>query len=171
MKEPSPVDRQTAFLQYLEQHREDRGFMADLRSALIPALEHRCWPLLAQFNVLTEPRLCSIFTLVAVAYGVQPEAPATPTNFGATLRRLAYDGKDSPSQTFETGFRKILNCSDVTELSDQLPRFFKAARQKNVPLDHQRLLQDLSWWNFGNRVRLEWAQSYFGAQPEPEGEE
>lgn len=170
MKESSPAERRANFLRHLDQNREDRGFMADLRCALIPALEQRCWPLFAQFHVLTDPRQCAIYALVAAAYGIQPEAPAESTDFGATVRKLAYGGGESASQSFDAGFRKLLACRDAIELKDQLPRFFKAASQKNVPIDHQRLLDDLASWEYGNRIRLQWAQSYFGNSREPEKE-
>lgn len=170
MKEASQNERRSDFIRYLDRHREDRGFMADLRCALIPALEQRCWPLLAQFNALTNLRQRTIYSLVAAAYGIQPEAPAEHDNFGVTVRQLSFANGEKASQTFDNGFRKLLDCREVSELASQLPRFFKAAKQKGIPIDHQQLFDDLLYWDNSNQARLRWAQSYFERNRESEGD-
>ena len=148
----SPPERAAAVMAFLRSQRNDRGAMANLRCALMPARRHRSWPLLARIGGIDNP----VTETIAGCYAYHPEE-ARKGNFGDTCRRLAGE-----HNSFDARFRRLLAC-DRDELCERLRPVVLAAKSKGIPIDYETLVADLLWW--GDRVRTRWAQAYWGLAP------
>ena len=153
MNTTSPPERAAAVLALLRSLKNDRGAMANLRCALVPARRHRAWPLLARVGGIDDP----IAETVAALYAYHPEE-TTAGNLGDTCRQLA-----GTHTSFDGRFRRLLAC-DRDELCERLRPVVLAAKAKGIRVNYQTLVEDLCWW--GDRVRVRWAQAFWGGAAE-----
>ena len=146
-------------LEFLERNRENPGVMADLRCALIPALEYRSWQYLARFGLLEDDRERTVAATVCAAFGIQPEPGGAFDNLGDVMHRIACGDNDRDGlSSFELRFQRLLACDNVGELALQLHRIFQAAKARGIPINHKNLWYDLWYW--GDRVKRRWAAHY-----------
>ncbi len=153
MKTTTPPERAAAVLAWLRSLKNDRGAMASLRCALVPARRHRAWPLLARIGGIDDP----VAKTVAALYAYHPDETSTG-NLGDTCRQLA-----GTHNSFDGRFRRLLMC-DRDELCERLRPIVLAAKAKGFPVNYQTLIEDLCWW--GERVRIRWAQAFWAAAAE-----
>ena len=153
MKTTTPPERAAAVVTWLRSLKNDRGAMASLRCALIPARRHRAWPLLARVGGIDDP----IAETVAALYAYHPDE-TNSGNLGDTCRQLA-----GTHNSFDGRFRRLLTC-DRDELCERLRAVVLAAKAKGIPINYQVLVEDLCWW--GERVRIRWAQAFWAAEAE-----
>ena len=153
MKNTTPPERAAAVLAWLRSLKNDRGALANLRCALIPARRDRAWPLLARVGGIDDP----ITETVAALYAYHPDETING-NLGDTCRQLA-----GTHNSFDGRFRRLLAC-DRNELCERLRPIVLAAKAKGIPVNYQTLIEDLCWW--GERVRIRWAQAFWGAGAE-----
>ena len=147
---PDPKQTAVAVLDYLRRLKNDRGAMADLRRALNPAQRHRAWPLLARVGGIGNPRI----EVIAGLFAYHPDE-THGGNLGTTCRRLADE-----NNSFKARFARLLAC-DYDEICERLRPVILAAKAKGIGVNYERLFTDLSYW--GDRVKAEWAQEYWGA--------
>ena len=76
------------FVDWLHNHRHDRGVMAELRRGLNRDTEWQAWKHLAIWCDITNPDLRRAHAVVAGAFASHPEAVSTG-NLGDTLRAIA----------------------------------------------------------------------------------
>lgn len=146
-----PIPEATRFIGYLQQYRDNRGALADLRAAFSDGRRHRAWPLLGPYRDAVGDKR---HELVAALWAADPEGHAADRNMGATLRSLA-----SENNSFEGRFKRILTATrdEVPELVAPLVR---AAQAKGGAVHYARLLSDLICW--GDWVKAEWAKAFWG---------
>jgi CRISPR type I-E-associated protein CasB/Cse2 len=144
---------------------KDRGALANLRRGFSSGTEDRCWSYIAEYCDLTNDRQRIIWQTIAAGFATH-EATANCGNLGSTLRGLALEGStgkpEDALKSFDTRFRRLLTCSNATEVCMRLPGLIKAAQRKGFAIDYEMLYADL--WYFGERVKLRWAASYWGAE-------
>lgn len=163
---PSYELKADEFIAWLEQNAEDRGLMAHLRRALTSAGEHYAWPHLVRWCNLENDQQRTVYATVAACYALHPEHENTG-NFGSVVRQIALGlhGGNDALQSFEGRFRRLLTCDSVEELCLHIRRVVQAAKQRGVPINYHRLLLDLLWWQHdARRVKVQWAQSYWGGE-------
>lgn len=160
-----------ALFAYLDRHRDDRGLMAMLRSALAPAKRQHAWPILARFGGLdaNEHRARTVQT-VAGLYALHPptgEAGATAGNLGELCRRLLGDDEKAALETAEgvgpisRRFQHLL-AADGEEIFERVLRFVLRAKAEGIAIDYRQLYEDLWDWQYNaDRVRLRWARSFW----------
>lgn len=160
-----------ALFAYLDRHRDDRGLMATLRCALVPAKEQQAWPLVARFGGLNtnEHRARTVRT-VAGLYALHPpsgEAGAKAANLGELCRHLLDDEERANLQSAEgigpisKRFQHLL-AADGEEIFDRVLRFVLRAKAEGIAIDYRQLYTDLWDWQYGaDRVRLRWARSFW----------
>jgi CRISPR system Cascade subunit CasB len=156
-----------AFVARLKRWKDDRGALANLRCGLRPRLRSRAWPLLAQLCSL-ESQLLVIYETVAGLWAMDPESHrAGIGNLGATCRKLRGD-----HESFDLRFRRLLDCDNREELCERLVPIAVAAQAKGIALDYEELFQDLQFYagHGRDRVRIGWAQAYWGTTEENETE-
>ena len=51
--------------------------------------------------------------------------------------------------------------SDTEELCRLVPGIVRTAKAKGIPVNHEQLYCDLTYWN-GGRAKIEWAEAYWG---------
>ena len=154
----SPPERANAVMALLRPLRNDRGAMANLRCALVPAKRHRAWPLLARIGGIDDP----VVEVIAGCFAHHPEE-IRQGNLGETCRLLA-----GAHTSFDARFRRLLAC-DRSELCKRIRPVILAARSKGIPVNYEELLSDPIYW--GDRVRVRWAQSYWSHWPAEEKSE
>jgi CRISPR system Cascade subunit CasB len=145
-------------LERLERYKENRGIMANLRCILVEAKRHRAWPALNRIGVPIDDRIAGF---VAGLYALHP-VPATEGNFGLTCGRIRRErdnvkGDDTLTPT-ERRFLSIL-ASENDEQKQKIVRMVMMAKTLAVPVNYERLLVDLKYWN--DRTRTEWAKSFW----------
>lgn len=136
-------------LAYLRGLKNDRGAMANLRSALKPAQRHRAWPLLAPVGGIGR----SIYETLAGLYAHHSDETRTG-NLGTTCRRLSGE-----HNSFDGRFRRLLTC-DSEEICERLAPVILAAKAKGVPVNYEQLFADLCYWS--DKVKERWARGYWG---------
>lgn len=153
-----PFDPQQAaakLLAYLRGLKNDRGAMANLRSALTPARRHRAWPLLAPVGGIGR----SIYETLAGLYAHHSDETRTG-NLGTTCRRLSGE-----HNSFDGRFRRLLTC-DREEICERLAPVILAAKAKDVRVNYEQLFADLCYWS--DKVKERWAREYWGGAETPE---
>lgn len=156
-----------SFVARLSRWKEDHGALANFRGALRsqPALRRRAWPLLAQLTSLENPMLV-IYETVSGLWAADPDNHrAGAGNFGATCRTLRGD-----HESFDLRFRRLLACDDRGELCERLVPISLAARAKGIAVDYDIMFRDLQFFagDGRDRVRIRWAQTYWGVVTEEE---
>jgi CRISPR system Cascade subunit CasB len=147
----------------LQRWKDDRGALANLRCALRPKLRARAWPLLAQLSSLEAPSLV-IYETIAGLWATDPESHrAGVGNFGVTCRELRGD-----HESFDLRFRRLPDCDSREELCERLVPIAVAAQAKGIAVDYDELFRDLRFFaaEGRDRVRVRWAQAYWGTVAE-----
>lgn len=143
-----PQKAATKLLAYLRGLKNDRGAMANLRSALKPAQRHRAWPLLAPVGGIGR----SIYETLAGLYAHHSDETRTG-NLGTTCRQLS--GKHN---SFDGRFRRLLTCNRE-EICERLAPVILAAKAKGEPINYEQLFADLYLWS--DKVKERWARAYW----------
>lgn len=159
-----------AFIADLKAHQEDRGLMANLRRGFSEATADRAWPYLARWCNLENDRQRTIFQTVAASFAFNAQT-VSKGNMGTTMHLLATgDGRGQDGlKTFETRFRRFLSCDTVFDVCNRLPTVIRTTHAKGVPINHEQLFQDLTYWSPDNdRVKIRWASAYWGNTQEGE---
>jgi len=144
-----PRETASRLLAHLRRLSNDRGAMADLRRALIPAQRHRAWPLLARCGGIDEAR----FETVAGLFAHHPDETSAG-NLGTTCRQLS--GQHS---SFEGRFRRLLGC-DRDNICEHIRPVVFAAAAKGIRINYEQLFIDLWYWS--DKVKARWAMEYWG---------
>lgn len=156
---------------------DDRGMLANIRRGFSESTEIRAYPYVAPYCDLTNDRQRRIILTVAAGYATLAPAGLARNNcgnMGATMRRLALRGtSESPEKaltTFEARFRRLLTCQATRELCEHLVPVFRAAVNKESPVDFKQLYWDLTDWERRDRrdVRIAWAKGYWAVVVEEE---
>lgn len=172
-KEQSGIQRFLARLQQFVD-REDRGALADLRHGFSPGTEYRAWPYIAGMCDLKNDIQRHIWLTVAAGFATHRGTDRNAGNTGATARSLAFGRGQSEKdalKSFDSRFRRLLTCGDAVELCDRLRSVICAAERNGVGMDYERLFWDLQTWHKPeNKVKLRWAQSYWGEGQSKGGE-
>ncbi|MBF0162473.1 MAG: type I-E CRISPR-associated protein Cse2/CasB [Magnetococcales bacterium] len=148
---------------------ENRGSRAGLRRCanltqvvLEPAFHRLCQDLSALPGItIRRERLPAVVLLVAVAEwqegeGEQGERPSLP-------RQMGLPGEGNRSPVSELRFRRLLQCQEQGDLTQEMRRILGVLGQK---VDIYGLANAVYHW--GDGVRKEWAYAYFGAMPQQE---
>lgn len=168
---------------YLDRHRDDRGLMAALRCALVPAKRHQAWPLLARrFGGLqaNEHRARAV-QMVAGFYAMHPpssDSGRTAKNLGDLCRHLLGDDERVKLDLAEgvgpisRRFQHLL-AADGEEIFDRVLRFVLRAKAEGIALDYRQLYQDLlQWQDHADWVRVRWARTFWAPDvQEPQAQE
>ena len=161
-----------SFVARLKRWKDDRGALANLRCALRSqsALRRRAWSLIAQLTPLTneagyEDSMLVVYETVAGLWAADPESHRAVGNFGVTCQTLRGD-----HESFDLRFRRLLACDDRAELCERVVPIALAAQAKGIPVDYDALFRDLQFFagEGRDRVRIRWAQAYWGAPAEEE---
>ncbi len=163
-KKQYSIDRLLAFLQA---NSENRGIMADLRRGFSHGTEDRAWPHLAQFCRLEYDRERIIMATICAGFATV-KGTQGQLGMGAVLRRIALDsGANEALKSFEGRFRRLLTCDSPEEVCSRLPAIFRLAEKRGIGIDFQQLYWDLKKWDAeGSRVKVKWADDYWGATRE-----
>lgn len=166
------TNQKSSFVARLERWKDDRGALANLRCALRsqPELRRRAWPLIAQLTSLTnkvgyEDSMLVVYETVAALWAADPESHRSVGNFGVTCCQLRGD-----NPTFDMRFRRLLACDDRGEMCERLVPVALAAQKKSFAVDYDALFGDLQFFagDGRDRVRIRWAQAYWGTPAEVE---
>ena len=159
-------------LEFLYSNEKDRGVMADLRCGFSSAREYRAWPHIAAYCELDNDWSRIPVQTVCAAFATQPHTSNTG-NLGTTLRNIAPSTDKEGLASFEGRFRRLLTCETKYELCQRVPQIIRAAKAKEVPVNHYQLYCDICRWEKWN-VKIQWAAAYWGqpqaqSQTPPEG--
>lgn len=153
-------DRAEAFIStVLSRCGKDKGFAARLKRADNPATEAQSWGMLAQFQVnLENDRERLPFALIGAAAARAQISSDGQAGLGIALRGCFEDMEQAAPR-----LRRLLACDSTEELCRVLRPLLQLLAQRGRPLCYSRLLRDLLWFsNGGQRVKLRWAQEFYG---------
>jgi CRISPR type I-E-associated protein CasB/Cse2 len=156
------------FLSFLENHKKDRGIMADLKRGLSETTECRAWPHILRFCEPRNEKERRIVQLIAAGFAIHLRS-GNSGNMGDAIRKIAGGGGKGEKglETFDGRFRRIISASTSDELCDLLPGIMRAVERKGIPIDFAQLYKDLHFW--GERSKLDWASSYWRTEKQEEG--
>lgn len=159
--------------------RDDRGFLAELRSGLNENVQEKAWPIIARQRFrFTDAVERKIWLTVGGLAALLAPAKLNVTGWaslGAVMRRIKEgdsNKSDSGLQSYEAKFRRVLNCPDSDELCDVVIGIVRTAERKSVGVDCRQLFWDLRNWNDEARreeIRLRWTRDFYGAFERQEG--
>lgn len=161
------------FLAYLQERREDRGVMANLRCGLVEARQRRAWPIIAAFNGIGEQHRNRVVRTVAGLYATHPKE-TDKGDFGATCRALV--GEEERKKLAEGGepgpvskrFLYLL-AAENGEIFHRVVSLALRAKTHNdgIPINYKQLFWDLwAWEEQPDRIRERWARSFWAPRSE-----
>ena len=155
-----------AFIEYLEEHREDRALMASLRRGLAQPKGQsaevsrvvQCW------LSPDSPRwLEDAYYSVAPLFGLHHDEIADEGNMGSHFRELYPHGEEIPTNV-ERRFMQLLS-SDASMLDNSLRQAISLLKSKEVGVNWQQLLDDVMAWKHTedrrDQVRLAWSRAFW----------
>lgn len=155
-----------AFIQFLEEHRDDRAMMASLRRGLAQPKCAEVSRIVQRFlSDDSPPWQEDAYYSVAPLFGLHHESidHSDYGNMGSHFRNLCDDPSDPPSNV-ERRFMRLL-ASDANELDDELRQAMSLLKSKGVAVNWQELLADvLAWKHTEDRrdfVRLKWSRAFW----------
>lgn len=156
----------SGLLEYLRARSNDRGLLADLRSALVDSKRHRAWPALAMFGGVGDDWRALCVQTVAGLYAMHPKETANG-DIGTTCRSmLSDDERQKLHETREVGplsrrFQHLL-AADDDEVFGRVVRLIVRAKSEDIPVNYVKLQQDLQQWQYNpESVRVRWAKSFW----------
>jgi len=165
------LSKAEGFIAYLEKLVEqgDRAALARLRHSLSfePGEYVHAFPVIERFTVGLGPERRRLYFLVAGLFAAHPEASRDPKeNLGRTLKRLHLEQSESPST--ERRFLALLEADDG-QLPEHLRHLVSLLRSRGIPLNWERLLQDLIHRQHDlEAVKRQWAQAFYRPMEEVE---
>ena len=155
----------SSLLERLVKFKENRGMMANLRCILIKNKKHRAWPVLHRVGVKVED---AISAFVAGLYATHPDV-CTNGNFGTTCKAIERQRGDKPSDDgkltpTERRFQHLLSAEPGEELQQRVLRMILLAKAQSVPVNYEKLLLDMRYWN--ERTKTDWATAYWAQNAE-----
>lgn len=143
----------------LERHKENRGLMANLRCVLVENKRHRAWPALNRIGVAINDLELAY---VAGLFATHPESIADG-NLGTTCRAVAQrrdekGNKDEKMTPIERRFLHLLS-AEKGELLSRVRRMVLMAKAEGLPVNYEKLAEDLKYWN--DRVKTDWAVAFW----------
>jgi CRISPR system Cascade subunit CasB len=164
---------QEKLFEFLRSRRDDRGLMADMRCVLVDGKRHRAWPYLGRFGGIGDTHLARTVQTVAGLYATHPEE-TSEGDFGALCRALLGEEERKQLATaagvgpISRRFQHLLAAEDE-EIFDRIIRLVLRAKAEDIPVNYQRLFEDLLNWQYRTeRVRTEWARGFWAPMTEPE---
>ena len=156
---------------WLEQKRQNRGIMADLRRSLRNETHNQAWPYISAFCNIMNERDELLNRTVFGLFAMHPMHSNKIGNFGDSLQRLAKKrgGKDYIAHN-ERYLKRFSKARDLEEVCSRLPAVMHIMKSEGVPINYERLYSDLFWWKLNPRDRertpREWCQGYYYTEKE-----
>jgi len=151
-------------IEYLEENREDRAMLAALRRGLgqpagaVPEVSRYVQRRLAQD---APAYLENAYYLIAPLFGAHP-LPGGYGNMGDHFVKLCEPGQDPPSNV-ERRFVALL-AAHADDLPDALRHAVSLLKAKDIPVNWQRLLEDvLAWSDDDRRIKTHkfWSRQFW----------
>lgn len=170
MENSEPTRSQRFVAAMLDRCAQDKGFAARLRRADNPDTEPYAYGILSAFGVnLEQDDERRPFALIGAALSRDKRGQDGSLGLGAALRHCVEDREQGAAR-----LRRLLVCRRQEEACRVLRPLLSLLAAKQAPLCHARLLDDLLAFpseNARRRIRLRWAQEYYGHADEAEAEE
>lgn len=151
-----------------------RWILADLRRGLGKNMQYRAWPHLLAIHptVLDHENEGAIWLTVAGGMALLMKGKGKGVgNLGETMRRIALgrNQREEGMTSFDGRFRHLLSCRHAAAVCRQLTGIFRAAKQKRVPINFDRLARDLLHWHDPcQKVRIQWAKAFWTEADAPD---
>ncbi len=160
-----------AFIDYLcgLAKRENRAALAHLRRGLgkPPGTAAEMHPYVAPWLPAEANRyLEDVYYVVATLFASHPNHSDASGSFGETMRRVGRN--EGRMESVERRFTVLLN-AHRDALPGHLRHAVSLARSHNVPINYERLLKDIRYWNADQRnVQRTWARDFWTRDREEE---
>ena len=175
IKKSEAHKRAEKLLKFLSDRSEDRGTMADLRCALVDGKRHRAWPYLGYVGGIGDKYTERAVQTIVGLYATHPKT-TEEADFGAMCRKLLGDEERKKLDTAEgvgpitRRFQHLL-AAEGEEIFDRVVRFVIRAKAEEIPVNYMELFEKLSYWQWpdsADRVRADWARSFWTPQIDEE---
>lgn len=148
---------------------DETAFRAAMRRAVNPSTASFAWEHLVAWCDISKERERLPFALIGAAVAdALPEADGN-ANLGELLRKCCPSAKEEDMEREKRRLRRILSCDSVAELCNVLRPTLKYLQSKSVQIGYARLLSDILY--FSDKVKLRWAESFYGNRNEEKTDE
>lgn len=162
-------DESNAFIAYLQRlaEKEDRGALAALRRGLgqPPGTVAAMYPYVVPWLPAdASPWQEAPYYLVAALFALHPQ-PGGTGNLGDNYRQAEGEQAATSDERVSANERRFTNllATHPDDLPDRLRQAVAYLASKDIPVNWDRLFQDLGRWSDPRRrVQQEWARSYWG---------
>ena len=138
---------------------DETAFRAAMRRADNPATASFAWEYLVDWCDISKDRERLSFALIGAAVANALPQVDGEANLGELLRKCCSSSDDVERE--KRRFRRILSCDSTAELCNVLRPVLKYLQSNSkAPIGYARLLSDILYFN--ERVKLRWAESFFG---------
>lgn len=155
--------RDHRFVEYLYglAERQDRAALADLRRGLgqeigsVISMYRHVIPRAPQYRKAQD-----LYFLVAALFTMNTQR-GPRESLGKSMSRIKNSSSGDKSDSVDGRFNSLL-AADLEDIPSYLRQVISLLNSKAVPVDWERLLRDLSYWDHPDRfVQLRWAQDFW----------
>jgi len=148
-------------VQDLQRMQSNKAAMTAFKNCLSPARAHKAWPYIAQLKWcdIQDDRMRTIVQHIAAFFAKHPNH-VSGTCIGDSLRLMASRRtQQNAIEVNERYLKRILSSRDYQSLCPRLAFVLHMIKGTDVPVDYERLLSDIVFWNEDTRIR--WASAYY----------
>lgn len=148
--------------------KKEPAFRSAMRRADNPVTESFAWEHLVTWCDISKDWERLPFALIGSAVANELPDSDGKANLGELLRKCCTSDDDRERE--KRRFRRILSCESIQELCIVLRPILKYLQSNSsVPIGYAGLLTDILYFN--ERVKLRWAESFFGNKLEEQKDE
>ena len=143
---------------------EDKGLLSALRTLGTANKHWRATALISNFCKYEKSMPYYKVIAFSIACGV---CDTTEGNLGTSVRNL--EKKRGNDLDFNSSFplRAILKCRNANQVVSQYKRFVRQFATLGIPVNHERLLKDITWFHkSGKSIKNYWAINFHGGYDE-----
>ena len=155
--------KESSFVKFLEELKDDRAALAKLRRGLGKkgGTSEMCRYVARFVPNDAKPYITERYFLIAALFALYPESAGRGASMGKVFRVMA-----AASPSVEKRFENLLSV-DADDLRGHLRQAVSLAKSKGVPVNFHQLFHDIRYWNHPERdVQMRWAREFWGYEKE-----
>jgi CRISPR system Cascade subunit CasB len=161
------LERSEAFVAWVLDHKDDKGFRAKLRKADSDTTAHLSWELLVRWVDLEKSWERQPFSLIGSSLARTKLTSDGNLGLGEGLRKLALQKageKELENSPEAARLRRLISCRDQEEVIGVLKPLLRYFTNKEISIRHAQLLDEILYFNTPSsqeRTKLRWAKDFY----------
>lgn len=144
--------------------KQNKGFAAKIKKGDNSATEYQSWEILARWTKLGDRQSTKSFALIGASIARSKRSANGNLGLGGAIRSTVDGKQEIEHSSGAVRLRRLLACQDQGELLRILRPTLRYLESKEIPVDYNRLLEDINWFNSDTsreRTRACWAEDFY----------